>query len=202
MFGPVKTPATLALLLLAAAAHATPRTVVVYVFNYDYSQNHPTQPLPPNPPPDDPTIYVGDTIRWQRISGTHDVRGCAGTPEQFASPYLTSGNPTYSHTYTHAGHFEYYCTLHGFDIGGNFAGGMAGYVDVLPLPCAADLGGPGGQPGADGTLNNNDFIAFIELFFSASAAADVGKTGGIAGPDGVFDNNDFVVYVNLFFAGC
>lgn len=32
--------------------------------------------------------------------------------------------------------------------------------------CAADIGSTGGVPGADGQLDNNDFIVFIDLFFS------------------------------------
>ncbi len=194
--------ATAAALATCVAAHADPVTVTVYVFNYDFSQVHPTPPFPPNAPPDDPTIRVGDTIRWQRVSGTHNVRSCAGTPEQFNSPYLTSSAPTFSHTYTHVGHFEYYCTPHGFDIGGNFAGGMSGFVDVLPAPCAADLGTTGGVPGQDGQLNNNDFIVFIDYFFAGNTAADIGTTGGLAGADGRFDNNDLIVYIDRFFAGC
>ena len=31
---------------------------------------------------------------------------------------------------------------------------------------AADLGVPGGLPGRDGLLDNNDFIAFIDAFFN------------------------------------
>ncbi|HYD02427.1 MAG TPA: GC-type dockerin domain-anchored protein [Phycisphaerales bacterium] len=68
--------------------------------------------------------------------------------------------------------------------------------------CAADLGGPGGVPGSDGVLNNNDFIVFIDLFFAHAAAADVGTTGGTPGTDGVWDNNDFVVFIDRFFDGC
>jgi hypothetical protein len=38
---------------------------------------------------------------------------------------------------------------------------------VLPLPnCVADLGVQGGAIGHDGALDNNDFIAFIDAFFS------------------------------------
>jgi hypothetical protein len=198
--------ATLALAgALAAPAVADPITVTVYIFNYDYSQIFPVPPYPPDPPPDDPVIHVGDTIRWQRYNGTHNVKSCAGTPEQFMSQTITSSSPTYSHTYTHAGVFSYYCTFHGFDIGDNSAGGMAGMVTVLPPPpppCPADFGTAGGQPGHDGILDNNDFVAFIDLFFAANTAADIGKTGGIPGADTQFDNNDLVVFIDRFFAGC
>jgi hypothetical protein len=70
-------------------------------------------------------------------------------------------------------------------------------------PCgAADIGGQGGVLGADGMLNNNDFVVFIDLFFAANGIADVGVQGGVPGHDGLFDNNDFVVFIDLFFDGC
>lgn len=76
--------------------------------------------------------------------------------------------------------------------------------ESLPvLPCGtADVGTQGGGVGPDGLLNNNDFVAFIDLFFSADPRADVGSQGGIAGSDGLFNNNDFVVFIDRFFAGC
>ncbi|MFT3685822.1 MAG: GC-type dockerin domain-anchored protein [Phycisphaerales bacterium] len=65
----------------------------------------------------------------------------------------------------------------------------------------ADLGRQGGQIGSDLAWNNNDFIAFISLFFDRAPGADVGHQGGFGGGDGSFDNNDFIVFINLFFAG-
>ncbi len=69
-------------------------------------------------------------------------------------------------------------------------------------PCPADLGQQGGIAGSDGLLDNNDFIVFIDDFFTSNPLADVGVQGGVAGSDGVFDNNDFVVFIDQFFAGC
>jgi hypothetical protein len=69
-------------------------------------------------------------------------------------------------------------------------------------PCPADLGSSGGAAGADGHLDNNDFIVFINFFFDSNPAADRGQAGGLAGSDGQFDNNDFIVFINQFFAGC
>jgi len=66
----------------------------------------------------------------------------------------------------------------------------------------ADVGSGGGVFGSDGRYDNNDFIVFIDLFFSASPLADVASPGGLVGPDGQFDNNDFVVFINEFFRGC
>ncbi|MFT3683961.1 MAG: cytochrome c peroxidase [Phycisphaerales bacterium] len=68
--------------------------------------------------------------------------------------------------------------------------------------CAADLGSQGGLHAPDGALDNNDFIAFIDLFFASAPAADMGKQGGFAGSDALWDNNDFIVFINKFFAGC
>lgn len=69
-------------------------------------------------------------------------------------------------------------------------------------PCPADVGSVGGVAGGDGLLDNNDFVAFIDDFFSQLAVADRGGAGGVAQPDGMFDTNDFVVFIDQFFAGC
>ncbi|MFT3683522.1 MAG: GC-type dockerin domain-anchored protein [Phycisphaerales bacterium] len=71
-----------------------------------------------------------------------------------------------------------------------------------PSPCAADVGTSGGQPGNDGVLDNNDFIAFITYFFNNDPHADMGQTGGVSGQDGLYNNNDFIAFINAFFAGC
>ncbi len=72
-----------------------------------------------------------------------------------------------------------------------------------PAPCGpADIAGQGGVPGADGLLNNNDFVVFIDYFFTQNPLADRGSQGGVAGSDGSFDNNDFIVFIDQFFAGC
>jgi hypothetical protein len=74
---------------------------------------------------------------------------------------------------------------------------------VPPMPqCPADVGGAGGFAASDGQLDNNDFIAFLSLFFSLNRQADRGSPGGEAWPDGRFDNNDFVAFINQFFTGC
>jgi hypothetical protein len=73
----------------------------------------------------------------------------------------------------------------------------------LDLPsCLADLGRQGGLVGGDGHYDNNDFVAFIDLFFNGSSGADLGQQGGIPGQDGHLDNNDFVIFIDYFFQGC
>jgi hypothetical protein len=73
---------------------------------------------------------------------------------------------------------------------------------LIPACGLADVGGQGGVAGADGLLDNNDFIVFIDYFFAQSPLADRGSTGGVPGADGAWDNNDFVVFIDQFFAGC
>jgi hypothetical protein len=73
----------------------------------------------------------------------------------------------------------------------------------FPLGCGpADVGQQGGLVGADGVLDNNDFIAFINMFFAQDPGADLGIQGGLPGQDGHWDNNDFIAFISLFFAGC
>ncbi|HYC99582.1 MAG TPA: VCBS repeat-containing protein [Phycisphaerales bacterium] len=79
-------------------------------------------------------------------------------------------------------------------------------VDLsIIAPCGgADVGATGGvfTGCGDGVLDNNDFVVFIDLFFTGNAIADVGSQGGVPGADGRFDNNDFVVFIDMFFSGC
>ncbi|MBY0308400.1 MAG: pre-peptidase C-terminal domain-containing protein [Phycisphaerales bacterium] len=63
----------------------------------------------------------------------------------------------------------------------------------------ADVGMAGGVAGQDRLLNNNDFIAFITLFFAQDAQADLGTAGGVAGSDNAWDNNDFIAFISYFF---
>jgi len=66
----------------------------------------------------------------------------------------------------------------------------------------SDIGSVGGTDGADGNLDNNDFVVFIDRFFNHDPRADVGVTGGLPGADQMWDNNDFVVFIDQFFTGC
>ena len=66
----------------------------------------------------------------------------------------------------------------------------------------ADVGRQGGVAKPDGALDNNDFVAFIDLFFAGDVRADLGVQGGLPGRDGLFDNNDFIEFIGAFFDGC
>jgi hypothetical protein len=85
---------------------------------------------------------------------------------------------------------------------GAYGDNSGSFTATVSFFCGADLGAQGGVPGPDGVLDNNDFVVFIDDFFSGNPAADVGHTGGSRGPDGFFNNNDFVVFIDLFFEGC
>jgi lysophospholipase L1-like esterase len=77
------------------------------------------------------------------------------------------------------------------------------FADQRGMPCLADIGGQGGTTLPDGVLDNNDFAAFVVLFFDGSKLlADLGAQGGVIAPDGRLDNNDFAAFISLFFAGC
>ncbi len=56
------------------------------------------------------TITVGQTVRWNWASGTHNVTSTSGG-ENFDSGDKSSGN--FSHTFNQAGTFGYLCTIHG-----------------------------------------------------------------------------------------
>jgi len=75
-------------------------------------------------------------------------------------------------------------------------------IDLNLPACPADLGSQGGVAAPDGHLDNNDFVVFIDYFFSHDPRADVGAQGGLPGHDGQWDNNDFVVYIDMFFTPC
>lgn len=80
------------------------------------------------------------------------------------------------------------------------------YSNFEVSPCGpSDVGSQGGVSGSDSHLDSNDFIVFIQYFFSLDPDADVGSRAGLPGQDGQFDNNDFVVFIDQFFtapAGC
>src|SRR5437870_6282599 len=83
--------------------------------------------------PADLTVKVGDTVRWVWGSSGHSVvSGTDGNADnQFCSPSntgcdnppLSSRGATYEHTFTQAGTFPYYCSVH-------FSLGMTGTITV------------------------------------------------------------------------
>ena len=90
-------------------------TVHMFSFNFTTDATHATIVSP--------TIHVGDTIHWVLDEGFHCATSCAGMTESWASPMMANPGESYDHTFTHAGTFNYYCCIHGFDNGNGTAGG-------------------------------------------------------------------------------
>jgi plastocyanin len=93
-------------------------TVTVDVINFAFN---------PNPV----TIHTGDTIHWVWQGDDHSVTTVGGSIESFDSGVHNTGF-TFDHTFTDAGTYIYYCTIHGVDNGNGTAGGMAASIVVLP----------------------------------------------------------------------
>jgi len=66
----------------------------------------------------------------------------------------------------------------------------------------ADLVGGDGNPPADGSVDGNDFQAFLNSFGSGDALADIVGGDGNPPADGSVDGNDFQAFLNAFAAGC
>jgi amicyanin len=81
-----------------AAAAAAPSTKSVEAMGYKFS-------------PASLTISVGDTVTWtNHDTAPHNIVVTDG-PEKFTSPTLQTGQ-TFSHTFTQAGTYSYYCAIH------------------------------------------------------------------------------------------
>ena len=78
------------------------------------------------------TIAAGGTVTWQNGSSvTHTVTSSSGSREIFNSGNRPAGvapGGTFSHTFSTAGTYHYYCQYHGLD--GNPPTGMAGTITV------------------------------------------------------------------------
>ena len=58
----------------------------------------------------------------------------------------------------------------------------------------------GGVPLPDGTVDGDDFIAFINAFSASDTLADLASAAGFF-PDGTIDGDDFIAFINAFAAG-
>ena len=88
-------------LLLAFAAFALPGLVQAANHNVSVGPGN-------NFSPANVSISVGDTVIWTRLGGTHNVRADDDSFGNAASSSWT----TFSHTFSGAGSFEYYCEVH------------------------------------------------------------------------------------------
>jgi plastocyanin len=78
------------------------------------------------------TIHEGDSIEWDFLGGTHNAKSVFGSIDPFDSGFFSTGS--YTRQFLIPGTFSYYCVPHGFDNFDGTAGGMAGTVNVLPIP--------------------------------------------------------------------
>jgi plastocyanin len=71
------------------------------------------------------SIQVGDTVTWTWKAGGHSVTsGAAGSPNGLFDSGIKTSGATFSHTFTAAGSFGYFCVPHGLCCG------MTGTVNV------------------------------------------------------------------------
>lgn len=117
-----------------AVSPARSETVVVYVFEFDFSTNLPGETIT------DPTIKVGDTIRWSWLDDHHTTTAALHQSDYWQSDLFDTGD-SFEHTFLTPGVFWYYCEPHGFDNGDGTAAGMAGTITVVPAPGGALLMG-------------------------------------------------------------
>ena len=68
--------------------------------------------------PKDITVKVGTIVTWENKEGTHSVNADDGS---FSSPNLTAGK-TFTHKFTKAGTYGFYCSFHGSKGGGDMSG--------------------------------------------------------------------------------
>lgn len=66
----------------------------------------------------------------------------------------------------------------------------------------ADIVGGDGNPPADGTVDGNDFTAFLNAFAADDLLADLVGGDGNPPSDTTVDGNDFTSFLNAFAAGC
>ena len=116
----------LAAVVVSAAPAMGQQTVTIDVFNNDFGDAGTFLHR-------DPTIQVGDTVRWIFVEGVHSTTSVTGQTETWNSGMLFPP-ATFDHRFTNAGTFTYYCNVHGFDLGNGTASGMQGLVIVQPVP--------------------------------------------------------------------
>jgi plastocyanin len=113
------------------------------------------------------TIVEGDTVRWQRSSGSHTVTNGTGAADPNAGTLfdepLNSLNPTFEYVFTVAGSYPYFCRPHeSFDMRGTIT------VDV-----PSGVGPPAAVTAALHQNHPNPFGAGTSIAFTLSAEATV-----------------------------
>jgi len=144
-----------------------------------------------NPP--NVTIQVGDTVQWSWVANGHSsTSGTPGNPDGIWDSGVQNSGFVFSHTFSTAGTFPYYCTPHGACCG------MIGSVTVgtPPPPAGAVFVNANSATntvrmynrGADGQL------AFVGAFDTQGS----GSSGGLSsqGSITVTSNHSYVYAVN------
>ena len=111
------------------ASGARAATHDVYVFNFDFSVEHPSTGII-----QDAVINAGDTVRWIWVAGLHSVTSFPDSAEVFDSGLLTPPSD-FSYTFNNVGEFNYLCSIHSEQHMGHITG-MVGSVTVL-VPATA-----------------------------------------------------------------
>ena len=115
-------------------------------------------------------ITAGDTIVWAGSAGTHDVTSATipATAVAWASPFLTSAATTFSRTFTVAGNYRYFCSLHSDAAQANLAT-QSTTQQVGQFTVVADLAAPNAPTGLTATGFSG---SQINLAWTVSSPAD------------------------------
>jgi plastocyanin len=117
------------------------------------------------------TIAPGDTVSWNWAGGFHTTTSDASTgAEVWDSGFMAAGS--FSHTFTTAGNWPYYCAVHSVP-GGTFMNGVVHVVSATPtLVSVVPAAGPpaGGTPV---TLTGTNFGAGCTVTFGLTSATGV-----------------------------
>jgi plastocyanin len=105
--------------VLGVGTTASAAVVEVHVFDFDFSN--------------DPTIQLGDTVRWVFDQPGHTSTAYPGQLEFWDSGFVSAGG-TYDHMFRNLGRFDYYCQPH--------QSFMTGSITVVPEPAAGVLAVP------------------------------------------------------------
>jgi len=105
----------------------------LFVSSMTLAETHDVAVLNNSFSPNNLTIEVGDTVRWTNNSGFHDVTADDGS---FASQ--TSGNFTYSRTFSSVEEILYYCSVHSSP-GLNINTNMNGRINVIAATTQSDV---------------------------------------------------------------
>jgi plastocyanin/type II secretory pathway pseudopilin PulG len=108
---------------LDADRAAAQTTVNIDVFNFDFGDFSTGQGV-------DPTITVGDTIRWNFVDGVHTSTSDSGQAVSWDSDVRFPGD-TFSKQFNTPGTYTYFCSMH--------LGLMAGTITVQPVPEPASV---------------------------------------------------------------